>query len=220
MSYSCSVSKERAHTINLSRRNVTFSRSHDVTLPLIVARTSWVIREFDPSGELPFRRHRSEIYNRETCESNPRGTAMKARKKMRIRVALSASNHVAAFSIYLSSRNRKEIHFKFIAAFVVENLYWEKGERAEGKVASFLSHEMRVSGACHGVMLRINLSDKGVENTRMIRRTSKLMFASWIMNVRWKEMEMSFLCNVIFMRSSHELCITFRTCNSRRKNGR
>lgn len=88
---------------------------------------------------------------------------------MRIRVALSASNHVVALSIYLSSRSRKGIHLKFIAALAVENLYRGKRERAEEKVANFLSHEMRVSGACHGVMLRINLSGKGVEDTRMIR---------------------------------------------------
>lgn len=36
---------------------------------------------------------------------------------------------------------------------------------------NFLSHEMRVSGACHGVMLGINLNDKGVEDTRMVRRS-------------------------------------------------
>lgn len=103
-----------------------------------------MIREFDPNGELPFRHHRGEIHNRETCESNPRGTTGRTRKKMRIRVALVASNHVAALSIYLSSRSRKRIHLKFIAAFAVENLYYEKGERAEGKVTNFLSHEMRV----------------------------------------------------------------------------
>lgn len=54
-------------------------------------------------------------------------TARRARKKMRIRVALAASNHVAALSIYLSSR-RKGIHLKFIT----EKIYTEgKGREQE-----------------------------------------------------------------------------------------
>jgi len=72
---------------------------------------------------------------------------------MRIRVALAASNHVAMLSIYLSSYSRKGIRLKFIAT-LSEEIYIAEG--AGKKIASFLSHEIRVSGACHGVMLRIN----------------------------------------------------------------
>lgn len=64
---------------------------------------------------------------------------------MRIRVALAASNHVAMLSIYLSSYSRKGIRLKFIAALTGE-IYIE--ERVRKKIASFLSHEIRVSGAC------------------------------------------------------------------------
>lgn len=95
---------------------------------------------------------------------------------MRIRVALAASDHVAVLSIYLSSRGRKGIHLKFIVASA-EKIYAKERGKDRKKVANFLSHEMRVSGACHGVMLGINFNDKGVEDTRLVRRSNSCVQA-------------------------------------------
>lgn len=106
------------------------------SLTLSRVRAPSVIREFDPDGELPLRHRRGEIHNRETCESNPRGDRggrIARRRKMRIRVTLAASNHVALLSIYLSSCSRKRIRLKFIAASAGEIYTDDRERRGKGK---------------------------------------------------------------------------------------
>lgn len=84
MNYLCLT--PRAFTINLSRRDVTSSRSRDdddddddsthVASRCALAARRQPIREFDPGRGITFQTpDRSEIHNRETCESNPRVTA-------------------------------------------------------------------------------------------------------------------------------------------------
>lgn len=164
---------------------MTPRRSRDVvTLSRARARNIEVIRGFDPAGELPFRHHRGEIHNRETCESNPREDQLgrMGEEDANTCCALAASNHVAPLSIYLSSRDRKRnssrVYRRIRGEIYIERKVGYTGGREEwrrrvgGEGEHFLSHETRVSGACRRRYASYKLSDKGAEDTRMVPRST------------------------------------------------
>lgn len=124
---------------------------------------------------------------------------------MRIRVALAASNHVAALSIYLSSRNRKGIHLKFIAAFA-EKIYTKgKGEGHRGGELPFSRN-----ASFRGVSRRYAWYKFKRHGGHSVCRSTDEFMSNVGHECAVKRNGNEAVSSVIFFMLSHEPCVTFQ----------